>query len=527
MSAVVPTTVLAAEEQVIGSPNLTVSSSDIEFRASEDATLNVNVINNGELLDGGRVEFENEVKTAKSVQISIDEDAIDAPIEINTGTQSLGRLVDGDQRTVGFDLEIGAAQPGTYEIPVEVTYQHPRVIAFGQFEDTDRQNREQTVSETIEIRIEDRPEFELRATEQTTVVAGDTRQVSYELVNTGTQTARDATVRLETQTPGIFFGKQTSQSTTTSVFVSELSAGDSHAFRLQMGAGPDVAGGTYTVAAGVEYENQNGVARTSDPLSTGVTVASERNFALESMSLTDFRVDESEARIEATISNEGPVPANNVVVRIGETSAVSVVNGESAVGDLTVGDSAPVSFTVAIPNEAEPGSISMPFSVEYENAGGDIQTLSTPLRKPLEIKPEQDRFEVVGVNTSVTPGGTATLTVQLRHTGSEPVSNANARLFTNDPLSSSDDGAFLGEIGPDETVTAQFRVSASGDALAKSYGSSVEVRYDEADGDTRFTGSLSTGIPVSDSEGGGLPLLPVGIGAIVLLGGGAVVYRRF
>ena len=147
MSAVVPTTVLAAEEQVIGSPNLTVSSSDIEFRASEDATLNVNVINNGELLDGGRVEFENEVKTAKSVQISIDEDAIDAPIEVNTGTQSLGRLVDGDQRTVGFDLEIGAAQPGTYEIPVEVTYQHPRVIAFGQFEDTDRQNREQTVSE--------------------------------------------------------------------------------------------------------------------------------------------------------------------------------------------------------------------------------------------------------------------------------------------------------------------------------------------------------------------------------------------
>jgi S-layer domain len=506
---------------------LTVSSSDIEFRASEDATLNVNVINNGELLDGGRVEFENEVKTAKSVQISIDEDAIDAPIEVNTGTQSLGRLVDGDQQTVGFDLEIGAAQPGTYEIPVEVTYQHPRVIAYGQFEDTDRQNREQTVSETIEIRIEDRPEFELTATEQTTVVAGDTRQVSYELVNTGTQTARDATVRLETQTPGVFFGKQTSQSTTTSVFVSELSAGDSHAFRLQMGAGPDVAGGTYTVAAGVEYENQNGVARTSDPLSTGVTVASERNFALESMSLTDFRVDESEARIEATISNEGPVPANNVVVRIGETSAVSVVNGESAVGDLTVGDSAPVSFTVAIPNEAEPGSISMPFSVEYENADGDIQTLSTPLRKPLEIQPEQDRFEIVGVNTSVTPGGAATLDVQLRHTGSEPVSNANARLFTNDPLSSSDDGAFLGEIGPGETVTAQFRVSASGDALPKSYGSSVEVRYDEADGDTRFTGSLSAGIPVSDSEGGGLPLLPVGIGAIVLLGGGAVVYRRF
>jgi hypothetical protein len=77
-------------------------------------------------------------------------------------------------------------------------------------------------------------------------------------------------------------------------------------------------------------------------------------------------------------------------------------------------------------------------------------------------------------------------------------------------------------------VTAPFQVSASGDALTKEYDSAVEIRYEEADGDTRFTGSLSVGIPVEESSSGGLPLLPVAIGGIVLAGGGAIViYRRY
>ena len=55
----------------------------------------------------------------------------------------------------------------------------------------------------------------------------------------------------------------------------------------------------------------------------------------------------------------------------------------------------------------------------------------------------------------------------------------------------------------------------------------MEIRYEEPDGDTRFTGSLSIGVPVSGDDSGGLPLSIVGIvAAIALLGGGALVYQR-
>jgi MYXO-CTERM domain-containing protein len=53
------------------------------------------------------------------------------------------------------------------------------------------------------------------------------------------------------------------------------------------------------------------------------------------------------------------------------------------------------------------------------------------------------------------------------------------------------------------------------------------VRYEEADGDTKFTDDLSIGVPVSESEGGGPPLVPIAVGAVVVLAlvGYAVVRR--
>ena len=527
IAASVSAPVAAAENTVIGEPDISVSSPDKNFRASDSASLTVTVANDGQIRRGGKVAYENEVQTAQSVRVDVLESEIDGPFEVNTGTQTIGSLPDGGSADLGFELDIGRATPGTYRIPVEVTYSHTRFVAYGTFEDTDRQNRERTITEYITIRVEDRPQFELSTPDQPLLSSGGTGQVELMLKNTGTETANDATVDLQTRAPGVFFGKQTSRSTSTSVFVSELEPGATEPITVQMGAIADVAADTYTVTGSVEYEDERGVTERSDQLQTGVSVQNERVFRLENVTVENFRVDEPEARLTGQLVNRGPAEARNVVLSLAESRSLTVTDGESAVGDVGVDERVPVSFTMSIPEEAEPGSISLPFSVTYENAAGDVLESSTLIRQSVTIEPERDRFEVVGTETGVTPGGSSTLDVQLRYVGDEPVSNANAKLFTSDPLSSADDGAYLGTVEPGGTTTATFRVSASGDAIAKEYASSVEIRYEEPDGDTRFTGSLSIGVPVSGDDSGGLPLSIVGIvAAIALLGGGALVYQR-
>jgi hypothetical protein len=206
---------------------------------------------------------------------------------------------------------------------------------------------------------------------------------------------------------------------------------------------------------------------------------------------------------------------------------VTPTNGESAVGTLAPGESAEVRFTAAIAGDAEPGSNSLTFDVEYENADGDVLTASNPIRKTAVIDAERDRFEVSNVSTTVTPGGTAQLTADVHYVGDEPISAVNARLFASDPLSTSDDGAFLGRMAPGETATATFRISATSDALPKRYASSIEVRYDEQDGDTEFTDGLSIGVPVAEPSGGP-PVPPIVVGVVVVAAviGGVVWYRR-
>ncbi|EMA06979.1 hypothetical protein C436_21530 [Haloarcula marismortui ATCC 33800] len=353
--------------------------------------------------------------------------------------------------------------------------------------------------------------------------------VRYTVENTGTRAATNAEVTFTTTTEGTFFGKAASPSQNTARSIGSLAPGEDTTVSVRMGANENVDLGTYPVTATIEFENGNGITETADTARANFTVQADRSFEISEVQATDFRVDEPEATLQATITNEGPAPAQNMVVRIGqqEQLPLTVTSGEAAVGDLAVGESAEVSFTVNIPEEAEPGSISVPLDLEYENDAGDVLRPSTPLRQRVVIGEERDRFQVIGTNTTVTPGGSGEMTTTIRYTGNETVTNANIKLFTNDPLSSSDDGAYLGTVEPGETVTATFRVSASDTALTKEYSSSVEIRYDESDGDTRFTGSLTIGVPVRAADSGGFPLIPAAaVGMAALVGGAIVVYRR-
>ncbi|MCG1004952.1 MULTISPECIES: COG1361 S-layer family protein [Halobacterium] len=119
------------------------------------------------------------------------------------------------------------------------------------------------------------------------------------------------------------------------------------------------------------------------------------------------------------------------------------------------------------------------------------------------------------------------MTVGIRYNGDQAVSATNAKLFVSDPISTSDDSAYLGTMEPGETMNATFTASAGSAALVKEYDASIEVRYDDADGDTKYTDGLSIGIPVSPASGG-LPVpLPVIAGVVLIAAGGAyVLYRR-
>jgi hypothetical protein len=538
-------TPVAADTLVNGNPDITVTAPEPEVEATSSQSIRVRLTNDGEVDLGGQANFEREVTTAKNVRVRILGERIDGPIDIKSGTQTIGTFPDGESIPIEFRAEIGDAEPGTYRIPVRVEYSYTRSVSYGPFERPDRQSSSSDEIQYITLRVEDKPQFaitsrtdprtvaddngNLEFTTDPQIVAGDNGKIEFTLQNRGTREATDVRLQFSSSAAGVFFGQPSNPAAQTSRTTTSLAPGEQREFSVSVGATEGVSPGTYPISIVTEYENSNGITEQADPLRTSLTVESDRTFSLRNVTTDNFRVDEPEARIRATLTNEGPGTAEGVVVRIAEQQQlpVSTVSGEAAVGSLEPGESALVEFTVAIPDEAEAGSISVPFGIEYENNDGDVLQPTSPLRQRLSVGEEQDRFQVIETNTSVTPGGSAQLDVRLRYTGTDPVKNANAKVFMSDPLSSSDDGAYLGTLEPGETTTATFRVSAAGAALPKQYSSAVEVRYEEPDGDTRFTGSLSIGVPVRASDGGDIPLLSIGaIAAIAIVGGAVFTYTR-
>jgi hypothetical protein len=528
---VAPVVPAVASTIVTGNPELSHSVADDTFRANEEARLTVVASNDGNIENGGVGRFEEQVQTARSVQMSVREGQVDDAIDVKTGTVTTGSIGPGGTAQFGFDLEIGEAEPGTYTIPVEVSYRHARAVVFDETPSGPAEIEYTWLDETktvdLQIRIEERSTFEIVSEETNRLFAGDTGSMALTIENTGSRTAANASVRLASGASGVFFGNPSNPSAETGVFLRSLDPGETRRVSVQVGATNDLTPGEYPVEAVVAYRDENDIGQRSDTLTTGVTVRGERTFSMSDVETSSFRVDESEATISGRITNTGPATAENVVVRMRDHGTVTPTNGEAAVGTLEAGESAEVTFTADIAADAEPGSNSFAFDVEYENADGDVLTAPNRIRRTAVIEPERDRFEVSNVSTTVTPGGTARLAADVRYVGDDPVSAVNARLFTSDPLSTSDDGAFLGEMESGETTTATFRISATNDAIPKQYASSIEVRYDEPDGDTRFTDGMSIGVPVNEPSGGP-PVPPLAIGVVVVLAviGGVVWYRR-
>jgi len=518
---------VSGQAEVVGSPDLTVSVSDNRLPAGERVELTVTISNSGDIRRGGIEALERRVKTARNVRVSVQDGNL--PLDVKTGTVVLGDVADGVPRTATFVVETEEnVAPGSYSLSVRLEYDSTRIVEYlrtptppgytsPRFSDFDR-----TVTKRAEILFEPKPRFEIVSETASGLYSGDTGTLRLTVRNDGERAARDTTVRLESGSPDVGFGTLSAPRSTASVSASRVGAGDSSTVSVGMRASPDAEPGTYPVSATVEYLNSNGVEEASRRIPLQVEVGGERRFVLEDVTTERLRVGENDAVVAGEVVNRGPATAYDVNVVASPAGALRPTGPESAVGDLEPGESKGVRFTFGVSEDAEASNRSLSFDVEYENSEGEVRRADTPIRQRVSVGEELESFGVADVNTSVNAGGDGEVRVRIRNNREHTVRRANAKMFVNSPLSSSDNSAFLGEMEPGETKTAVFKASATGDALAKEYDASLQVRYEDSTGDTELADGISFGVPVG-SQSGGVPLVFV-VGAVIVVVAAASVY---
>jgi len=514
-----PLVVAQSQEQVIGKPNVDVYVPNNQVTPGEETTLDVYLSNDGELIQDGSTVWVDRVTTARGTVVELS--ARDSPIDVQTEAIPVGNVPTGTAGPVQISLTVPeGTPPGAYEVPVEVSYSYTRIVTLGSGEP---EFSESTFSgdQTITIRVVDAPRFEVVDTQSTTQI-GDRGEVTMTVRNVGTEPARDARVSVASSSDELSFG---TESNSADSFVGSWRPGETKQVTYALSATEDAIQREYSLTATIDYTDTDGVRQTAPELVTGVTPRDEQSFSLSDLDST-LRVGQ-EGTISGTVTNDGPATVYEpVLVVSGGSQNLDFTETEYALSSLSAGDSQSFSFEVDVSDAASAGRQQFSFDVNYQNEAGDDRT-STTLRRAVTVETRRDRFTVEPVESTLERGGSDTVTLRLTNNGAEPLSEVSVKTYFTDPLSSSDDEAFVPSLDPGESAEIQVAASAGNDALTKQYPMSADIQYTTPDGDTELSNTYKVAIDVvaADGGGGGLPL-PAIFGVVAVAAVGIVVWRR-
>ena len=563
---------------------------------------------------------DDDTRTATNVRV---EPRDTGRIDVETGELYVPSLPDGDPAELSLRLNVPAdLASGTYRIPLDLTYEYEN----GAGSATERE-----VTRHVTVRVDSGPRFSVVDTNSTATVNGQgTLEVTMQ--NVGDTAARDSTLTLSTSSPDVSLGA--SESSTR--FVSEWKEGENRTFTFDAALGDTATAGNYSLDAQIDFEKPSGTVGSSPSLTVPLEAHPEMTFRVSDLqsSLSIGGTD----TLSGTITNTGPMTANNAVVQFNETPIAQAVGGGYAVGSLAPGESAEFSFRVNVDEGADAGPRQFGIQTSFRNANGDqlrsdavdirvpvgandpgfeIQDVESTLRvgeegtldgtivntgddrvtdavvrfedpgptvTPIEdsvaigdlgpgeaanfsfdvevtssssagprqfdlavsyrdadnaarasgdiptraaVGPGTAEFDVDPVDGNLSAGSGGEFRVTVTNTREYTVSDLSAKIYTDSPLSTSDDEAFVDELEPGESTTITFQLSADGGATEKTYPVKMDFQYDDEEGDTIISDTYQVPVDVAGSSGG-LPITLILV-AVVLLGGaagGVLYYRR-
>ncbi|WP_058365206.1 COG1361 S-layer family protein [Haloparvum sedimenti] len=507
---------VAGQSFARGEPDISAHLPDNDVTPGSESTLEVQLLNDGELeagLDG------SQVKTARGVTVAVDDAG---PFEVTTERTALGTIQDGQVVTAPFRVTAPEdLEPGTYQIDLEVEYSY----TSGSYPNSGFTN-ERTETEDVSVTVEvvDEPRFAI-GNVSTDVQPGTSGEATVPIENVGSSTAYEARATVS-GSGGVTVGGSAGAA---EAYLGTLAPGEVRNVTVDASVAESVVAGDTPVEAAVRYRDDDGVDREAPPAYGSLHPEAEQEVAIED--LADTLSVGYDGEIRGTLRNEGPTALTDAVLVIEPTTDSLIVEERRyALPELAAGEAADFAFPTDVGGSADPGPRQVRFSVEYSNDGRQTATVG-PVSERVVVDERQSAFGVENVRANVTAGGSTELVVAITNQRPEPLSNVNAKVYADSPLSVANDEAFVDELAPNGTTEIRFSVSASAGTMAKTYPVEMDFQYDTARGETVLSDTYQQPVAVSepvDDGGGPSPVILIGglVAVIALIAGGVVLYRR-
>jgi hypothetical protein len=197
-------------------------------------------------------------------------------------------------------------------------------------------------------------------------------------------------------------------------------------------------------------------------------------------------------------------------------SPIEVKSVSQQVGSIRSGQNAlaPIKFDMKVDKKAKAGEYNLYLNLTYDyqknvqiiDANSTQQTYDANYwygaiaqNQTLKVKvKKQADFEIVKTNGSLYQGREDIIEIEFKNTGEESAKNVIAVINPADPLSTTDDKAFLGTMEPGSVATARFKIKADSKSLPKTYAVDIVLRYETPEGDITYSSTLQAPVEVKE-----------------------------
>ncbi|MFC7186260.1 COG1361 S-layer family protein [Halorubrum yunnanense] len=451
-----------------------------------------------------------QVGAASGTTVTYRDDGL--PIDVKTGTQSIGTVPSGGATQVPLTVEISeSADPGTYTVPMEVEFSYIRGIFVDRDDYTVKRNTA-TTETSVTIRVEKDGRLEIVDTRGDGLYKNAEGDVAVTVRNAGSETMSDTTLSLvgsthfEPQSNGIALDTVAPGETRNATFETIVRGVES--------------AGSYAVGFRTDYEDANGQLSKSTVRYGGVAVAGGPQYEI-SVEPRSLYVDSTGAA-RITVTNTGDVAATNARVFAEPNQPFAPLSNGGQLGALGPGESATTSVKLEVSDRALAQSYALPIVVAHDDTYGNV-VRSDPLTADIDVGPER-QFDVV--NTArIEAGATEQIELTVENTGESSFEDAVIRINADSPFETDDDTAYVGELAPGEQVTVSYTVSVGEAATPKAYTLDTTIKYDNLFDETVVSDVRPATVEVTEPSGPSIPFVLTAIGVPMLLVGG-IVYKR-
>lgn len=209
----------------------------------------------------------------------------------------------------------------------------------------------------------------------------------------------------------------------------------------------------------------------------------------------------NEGYIHIQVKNIGCEPGNQTILQIAQsgTSPITPTESSEYIGDFLPNATINATFKIRVSEDAHAQTYPLDVFTTYVNSEGDtvnsdLVTVGIPVGEKMD-------FVIRSPTETLAPGETKTVSVIFQNTGNTTAYSAKARLSMTPPFTSTNNQAYLGDLAPGETATANFIVSVDKQGVQKEYGLDTEVQYRDALDNDIVSDTIKVDINVASKTG--------------------------